>query len=90
METASFKTLSPNTIAYKSWSAFIELNNASVETGSVAEIKEPKLKASINFKGWAKPAAPSAYIVNPTISADIEVPNNAYVKMAPMLLKKSP
>lgn len=90
METASLSTLSPKTIAYKSWSAFIELNNAKVDTGSVAEIKEPKLNASISFNGCASPASPRPYIVKPTITADIVVPSNAYVRIAPMLLKKSP
>ena len=47
METASFRTLSPNTMAYKSWSAFIALNNARVETGSVADINEPNAKLKI-------------------------------------------
>ena len=58
IETASFITLSPNTIAYKSASAFIELNNANVETGSVAEISEPKQRDSIICNGYAKPATP--------------------------------
>ena len=49
IDTASLRTLSPNTIAYKSWSAFIALNNAKVETGSVAEIKEPKANLGYNF-----------------------------------------
>lgn len=47
METASFRTLSPNTMAYKSWSAFIALNNARVDTGSVADINEPNAKLKI-------------------------------------------
>lgn len=47
METASFRTLSPNTMAYKSWSAFIALNKARVDTGSVADINEPNAKLKI-------------------------------------------
>lgn len=37
IETASFKTLSPNTSAYKSTSTFWSVNIASTVTGSVAD-----------------------------------------------------
>ena len=46
--TASLKIDSPNTIAYRFSSASISLKTARTETGSVAEIKLPKAKASFH------------------------------------------
>ena len=50
MDTASLRTLSPKTMAYKSWSTFIVWNNARVHTGSVADIKDPKENLEIKLR----------------------------------------
>lgn len=50
IEIASLKIDSPNTIENRLASASSSLNKASTETGSVAEIKEPKANDSLNVK----------------------------------------
>lgn len=50
METASFRTLSPNTNMYKIGSTSMAWKIAKVATGSTAEMSEPKAKLSTAVK----------------------------------------
>lgn len=75
--TASFKTLSPKTSAYKLTSTCRSLNIASIVSGSVDEIKAPKYRVSKKVKLDANLAGINCtqpYINAPTTNDDTVVP----------------
>jgi hypothetical protein len=58
-------------------------------TGSVAEISAPKAKLSARLSDvMSSKIPPKLKIRDPIITADINVPTNAYIMIAPKLLKK--
>lgn len=89
--TASFKTLSPKTKAYKLTSTCRSLKIARIVSGSVEEIRAPKYKVSKNVILVANLAGINCtkpYISAPTMKDDIVVPMIAKVSIAPKLRKK--
>mmetsp|Transcript_59512 Transcript_59512/g.120944 ORF Transcript_59512/g.120944 Transcript_59512/m.120944 type:complete len:202 (+) Transcript_59512:1144-1749(+) len=96
MDTASFRTLSPNTTLKRCGSTCNCSKIASVVTGSVAEIKAPKLKASGKEIVVGPPGASgangskpdTATSKNPTTREDRKVPAKAKTMILSIFAQK--
>lgn len=63
---------------------------ARVATGSVAEMRAPKVRESRRVRGYDISICPAKYAPIPTIKVEMRVPGTAKRRMEPRLLKKSP
>ena len=88
MPIASLNIDSPKIIAFKSASASISLNIAMTETGSVAEIKLPKAKASRQVNSGENAVWPTNQNRIEEQKIAINVPKKLYDRTDPKFLKK--
>jgi hypothetical protein len=79
--------LSPNIMAYRSASAFISLNEARTETGSVALIRLPKANASFQVKSGLRGVYPISQNIMELLKIAIKVPMKLNIRTVPRFLK---
>jgi hypothetical protein len=61
---------------------------ASTDTGSVADIKLPKAKASYQVNFYDSPISPNAHTMKLVEKTAIKVPKNEYIRMEPAFFMK--
>ena len=64
---------------------------AKTDTGSVAEMSDPKANDSLNVKlGWNESGVPfvNAQKIKDVLNIAMKVPTKEYIKTVPMFLKK--
>ena len=87
MVTASLNMLSPNIKEYRVSSAFISLNVASTDTGSVADIRIPNAKHYFMVNRVIKAVYANPHRMKDVTIIAIPVPTNAYTKILPKFMK---